>query len=624
MIDQSRFAFDLDSTITSVEIFPALARAHFGEELAEQILAQTRASVAGKLPYEDTLRERVEQIARIPRSKIHEVVAQLPLHERLVAWIREHATQCLIVTHNFASWIEPIAQRLGCEVHASSPRMVEGEIRGLEKILDKAKVIDREVAKGHHVVAVGDGINDRAMFRAAHWAIAWSAVHPVAPELLEVAQEELRDEELLCERLDAMVGRSPQAFLGTALEGVYEAIATRRDIRSFIPGKRIDANTRHRLMRAFYQAPNVGLMQPASLIRIVDAKLRRELYDIVQVERQRTAEAYAEQQGDSRSDDFLSLKVEGVLDCAELWVVALRDGRDGEIFGRRTMPAMDLASASCAIQNIWLAARAEGLGMGWVSIFEPVALAQALSLPEGAQAIAILCLGPTEHFPDRPKLAIDGWRQPRAMQTMIFEDQWGQTPSDAEPGSKLAQEKSSGPSDSAVEPVSKTGFCELILGGARSGKSEYAESKAVDSGRELIYLATAQARDAEMQDRIALHQARRGSHWKTVQSTTALAAALKEHDGPSRVILVDCLTLWLSNCLHAECWVEEKAALLDCLAQLESMVLLVSNEVGLGVVPMGQISRIFVDESGRLHQDLAKLCSRVTQITAGIPQFLKS
>jgi 5,6-dimethylbenzimidazole synthase len=124
----------------------------------------------------------------------------------------------------------------------------------------------------------------------------------------------------------------------------------------------------------------------------------------------------------------LALKVEGILDCAELLVVALCDGRDSYIFGRRTMPQMDLASVSCAIQNLWLAARSEGLGMGWVSLFDPPRLASMLGMPADAEPVAILCLGPVPEFPDRPSLELDGWALGRPLSEFVSENSWGKQP----------------------------------------------------------------------------------------------------------------------------------------------------------------------------------------------------
>ena len=109
-----------------------------------------------------------------------------------------------------------------------------------------------------------------------------------------------------------------------------------------------------------------------------------------------------------RGEAFMKLKVEGIHDCAELLVVALMEGREAHVFGRRTMPDMDLASAACAIQNLWLAARAEGLGMGWVSLFDPQALADLLQMPTGAKPVAVICLGPVAEFYPAPMLALEG------------------------------------------------------------------------------------------------------------------------------------------------------------------------------------------------------------------------
>ena len=166
----------------------------------------------------------------------------------------------------------------------------------------------------------------------------------------------------------------------------------------------------------------------------------------------------------------------------------------------------------------------------------------------------------------------------------------------------------------------------LILGGARSGKSALAERLAQESGHEVVYIATAQAGDAEMMARIAHHRARRPAHWHSVEEPLALAAALRMHARPGRCVLVDCLTLWLSNLLGAEDqarFAQERHALFDVLPSLTGQVLLVSNEVGLGVVPMGELTRRFVDEAGRLHQALAGQCERVLFVAAGLPLALK-
>lgn len=166
----------------------------------------------------------------------------------------------------------------------------------------------------------------------------------------------------------------------------------------------------------------------------------------------------------------------------------------------------------------------------------------------------------------------------------------------------------------------------LILGGARSGKSALAERLATASAREVVYIATAQPRDGEMVERIAHHRARRPTAWLCVEEPLALAAALLQHAQAERCLLVDCLTLWLSNLLGKEGgsrFNAEREALLECLSTLPGELVLVSNEVGLGVVPMGELSRRFVDEAGRLHQALAARCERVIFVAAGLPLALK-
>lgn len=165
---------------------------------------------------------------------------------------------------------------------------------------------------------------------------------------------------------------------------------------------------------------------------------------------------------------------------------------------------------------------------------------------------------------------------------------------------------------------------ELILGGARSGKSRVAEERAIAGGKQLFYIATAQAGDAEMSQRIQHHRERRDRRWTVIEEPSRLAEVLAATAAPDRCLLVDCLTLWLSNLLQHDRWPRERQALLEILPQLPGDIILVSNEVGMGIVPLGELSRLFVDESGRLHQELANLCNRVTFTVAGIPQLLKN
>lgn len=166
---------------------------------------------------------------------------------------------------------------------------------------------------------------------------------------------------------------------------------------------------------------------------------------------------------------------------------------------------------------------------------------------------------------------------------------------------------------------------ELILGGARSGKSALAQARAEQSGLGVTFFATAQAFDEEMRHRIERHRRDRPPHWRTVETPIALAATLRTHHAPDRCLLVDCLTLWLTNLLLAgeQTLQDEQAALLETLDALQGRVIFVSNEVGWGIVPVDPLARRFRDLSGRLHQDLAARCDRVTLTVAGLPLTLK-
>lgn len=167
---------------------------------------------------------------------------------------------------------------------------------------------------------------------------------------------------------------------------------------------------------------------------------------------------------------------------------------------------------------------------------------------------------------------------------------------------------------------------ELILGGARSGKSRLAEKLADESGLAVTYIATSQALDGEMTARIQHHRARRPEHWALLEEPFELARVLGEHAAAGRCLLVDCLTLWLTNLLMLEDPARlsaEREALLVCLAELPGRIILVSNETGLGVVPLGELTRRYVDEAGWLHQALAERCQRVIFTVAGLPMVLK-
>ncbi|OIQ86833.1 bifunctional adenosylcobalamin biosynthesis protein CobP [mine drainage metagenome] len=178
--------------------------------------------------------------------------------------------------------------------------------------------------------------------------------------------------------------------------------------------------------------------------------------------------------------------------------------------------------------------------------------------------------------------------------------------------------------------MQKTLGLTFILGGARSGKSAHAERLATLNEMPVTYIATAQVYDAEFEQRIAHHRKRRPMHWNLVEEPFFLAQALQQHAAPDTCVLVDCLTLWLAQWLCPDCnppqnraWESERQNLLDLLPTLPGSIILVSNEVGMGIVPLGEINRRFQDEQGRLNQDVAKRCDKAIFMAAGLPLLLK-
>ena len=213
-------------------------------------------------------------------------------------------------------------------------------------------------------------------------------------------------------------------FTEPEIEAVYRVIRERRDMRHFLPDP-LPEGLLERLVAAAHLAPSVGYMQPWRFIRITDRALRLHLHRLVMEEKELTAKALP-----SRNEEFCKVKIEGMLDCAELLAVALLPGRERHIIGRRLLPEMDVASVGCAIQNMWLAARAEGVGLGWVSFFDPKSVGEALALPEGARAIALLCIGHVAAFYPRPMFEEAGWGKRLPLGDVLFENRW---PEQAEP-----------------------------------------------------------------------------------------------------------------------------------------------------------------------------------------------
>lgn len=217
--------------------------------------------------------------------------------------------------------------------------------------------------------------------------------------------------------------KNPHAYSQNEQAAIYKVIAERRDMRHFLPMP-VDSEILTKILQAAHHAPSVGLMQPWRFIRISDKTLRKAIHKLVDAERINTAQAIGELENTTRMAEFMRLKVEGVLDCGELLVATLCDKRDAHVFGRRTLPEMDIASVSCAIQNMWLAARAEGLGMGWVSLFDPIKLAKLLGIPADAKPIAILCLRYVNTFYKEPMLIEEGWATAKPLSNMLMENGW--------------------------------------------------------------------------------------------------------------------------------------------------------------------------------------------------------
>jgi 5,6-dimethylbenzimidazole synthase len=210
------------------------------------------------------------------------------------------------------------------------------------------------------------------------------------------------------------------------IEALWRTLRERRDMRHFVPAAEaapLPEGLLERLVQAAHLAPSVGYMQPWRFIRISDRTLREKMHALVEAERLATAKLLP-----SRNDEFLGVKIEGMLDCGELLVVTLMPEREKHIIGRRLLPEMDIASVGCAIQNMWLAARAEGIGLGWVSFFDPVTLGQLLGLPEGARPLGILCIGRVPAFYPRPMFEDAGWGQRLRLDQVLYENGW---PADA-------------------------------------------------------------------------------------------------------------------------------------------------------------------------------------------------
>lgn len=204
--------------------------------------------------------------------------------------------------------------------------------------------------------------------------------------------------------------------------GVYKAIAFRRDVRGQFTSAPIPPEVLARLLAAAHRAGSVGFMQPWDFIIVRDPEIRRQVLDSFLRERDRAAHLYE----GARRELFLSLKLEGIMESAVNICVTCNRGRGGpHVLGRSTILDTDIYSTCCAIQNLWLAARAEGIGVGWVSILDPKELAAILELPEPVVPVAYLCVGYVDAFPEAPELQRVGWRQRLPLADLVHLDRWG-------------------------------------------------------------------------------------------------------------------------------------------------------------------------------------------------------
>lgn len=222
---------------------------------------------------------------------------------------------------------------------------------------------------------------------------------------------------------------SPRAaFSAAERHGLYRAIFERRDVRSQFLPEPIPAEVLARLLQAAHHAPSVGFMQPWDFLVIESRELRSRIQASYARENARAAENYRGE----RAERYRRLKLEGILDSPVNLCITCDRRRGGpHVLGRNSMPEMDRFSTCLAVQNLWLAARAEGVGVGWVSILDPVELADLLGLPEGVEPVAYLCLGYVSEFLDEPELAAKGWRQRLPLTELVHGDGWGR-PLDAE------------------------------------------------------------------------------------------------------------------------------------------------------------------------------------------------
>ena len=220
----------------------------------------------------------------------------------------------------------------------------------------------------------------------------------------------------------------PHAFCDADRQAVYRAIATRRDVRSEFLPQAVPAPVLARLLMAAHHAPSVGFMQPWNFLVVRSAAVKQKVHASFQIANEEAKALFT----DSKRELYSSLKLQGILDSPINLAVTCDRSRSGPVvLGRTHMPSMDVYSSVCAVQNLWLAARAEGLGVGWVSIFDESALKEVLGIPADIVLVAYLCIGYVSHFNEQPALEKAGWLPRLAIEELVFQDQWGSTEGEA-------------------------------------------------------------------------------------------------------------------------------------------------------------------------------------------------
>ncbi len=214
------------------------------------------------------------------------------------------------------------------------------------------------------------------------------------------------------------------AFTLVEREALYKAIFSRRDVRGQFTPDPIPDDALGRILRAAHHAPSVGFMQPWNFLLVTDPAVKGRIHaDFAAA----NAEAADRFDGDRRAL-YSRLKLEGIREApVNLLVTCDRERSGPVVLGRTHMPTMDLYSCVCAVQNLWLAARAEGVGVGWVSILHESALKAILGVPDRIVPIAYLCLGYVSHFETTPDLERQGWRQRLALEDLVYRDRWGES-----------------------------------------------------------------------------------------------------------------------------------------------------------------------------------------------------